>query len=203
MIRRPPRSTLSSSSAASDVYKRQLQDGVREFVRNLCPQGCTSRSTAEPSAELLCMLASTIKGSPSLCEAYQKLRKIPEARDRKMFFANALLTESRRWQTKEGGKPVCQPERCQKRARSSSMTDDHLPGVVVSGNSTMDRGHDIQRESPAGARVQTDTESEEDWSCVTLQMKYECALQEIFHLKSRVAELEEAIACISRCENTD
>src|SRR5664280_3772486 len=26
MIRRPPRSTLSSSSAASDVYKRQLDD---------------------------------------------------------------------------------------------------------------------------------------------------------------------------------
>ena len=26
MIRRPPRSTLSSSSAASDVYKRQIQD---------------------------------------------------------------------------------------------------------------------------------------------------------------------------------
>eukprot|EP00656_Telonema_subtile_P051585 TRINITY_DN697_c0_g1_i2.p1 TRINITY_DN697_c0_g1~~TRINITY_DN697_c0_g1_i2.p1 ORF type:complete len:124 (-),score=9.61 TRINITY_DN697_c0_g1_i2:35-406(-) len=28
MIRRPPRSTLSSSSAASDVYKRQFQDCV-------------------------------------------------------------------------------------------------------------------------------------------------------------------------------
>src|SRR5674536_382416 len=27
MIRRPPRSTLSSSSAASDVYKRQVRDG--------------------------------------------------------------------------------------------------------------------------------------------------------------------------------
>src|SRR5664280_3702632 len=27
MIRRPPRSTLSSSSAASDVYKRQVEDG--------------------------------------------------------------------------------------------------------------------------------------------------------------------------------
>src|SRR5664279_3690661 len=27
MIRRPPRSTLSSSSAASDVYKRQLKRG--------------------------------------------------------------------------------------------------------------------------------------------------------------------------------
>src|SRR5674536_157162 len=29
MIRRPPRSTLSSSSAASDVYKRQLSRRVR------------------------------------------------------------------------------------------------------------------------------------------------------------------------------
>src|SRR5674536_343966 len=29
MIRRPPRSTLSSSSAASDVYKRQPYSGVR------------------------------------------------------------------------------------------------------------------------------------------------------------------------------
>src|SRR5664280_320058 len=28
MIRRPPRSTLSSSSAASDVYKRQFEDGI-------------------------------------------------------------------------------------------------------------------------------------------------------------------------------
>src|SRR5674536_37571 len=28
MIRRPPRSTLSSSSAASDVYKRQLPAGL-------------------------------------------------------------------------------------------------------------------------------------------------------------------------------
>eukprot|EP00658_Telonema_sp_P-2_P031675 TRINITY_DN2364_c0_g1_i18.p1 TRINITY_DN2364_c0_g1~~TRINITY_DN2364_c0_g1_i18.p1 ORF type:complete len:353 (+),score=82.77 TRINITY_DN2364_c0_g1_i18:101-1159(+) len=32
MIRRPPRSTLSSSSAASDVYKRQYQRRVREVA---------------------------------------------------------------------------------------------------------------------------------------------------------------------------
>ena len=30
MIRRPPRSTLDRSSAASDVYKRQREDGVDE-----------------------------------------------------------------------------------------------------------------------------------------------------------------------------
>src|SRR5664280_860108 len=32
MIRRPPRSTLSSSSAASDVYKRQERD-IQELVQ--------------------------------------------------------------------------------------------------------------------------------------------------------------------------
>src|SRR5674536_404335 len=31
MIRRPPRSTLSSSSAASDVYKRQIEEKVNEL----------------------------------------------------------------------------------------------------------------------------------------------------------------------------
>ena len=31
MIRRPPRSTLSSSSAASDVYKRQEKYGYRVY----------------------------------------------------------------------------------------------------------------------------------------------------------------------------
>ena len=30
MIRRPPRSTLDRSSAASDVYKRQLRDGASD-----------------------------------------------------------------------------------------------------------------------------------------------------------------------------
>ena len=33
MIRRPPRSTLDRSSAASDVYKRQLPIGDDEYVR--------------------------------------------------------------------------------------------------------------------------------------------------------------------------
>eukprot|EP00658_Telonema_sp_P-2_P014535 TRINITY_DN15522_c0_g2_i3.p1 TRINITY_DN15522_c0_g2~~TRINITY_DN15522_c0_g2_i3.p1 ORF type:complete len:120 (+),score=2.63 TRINITY_DN15522_c0_g2_i3:90-449(+) len=34
MIRRPPRSTLSSSSAASDVYKRQLVHILRTHVQS-------------------------------------------------------------------------------------------------------------------------------------------------------------------------
>ena len=33
MIRRPPRSTLDRSSAASDVYKRQVQQSVRSGTR--------------------------------------------------------------------------------------------------------------------------------------------------------------------------
>eukprot|EP00658_Telonema_sp_P-2_P026645 TRINITY_DN20779_c0_g1_i4.p2 TRINITY_DN20779_c0_g1~~TRINITY_DN20779_c0_g1_i4.p2 ORF type:complete len:108 (+),score=24.94 TRINITY_DN20779_c0_g1_i4:77-400(+) len=39
MIRRPPRSTLSSSSAASDVYKRQPQGAVKkEHGQMVCLQ---------------------------------------------------------------------------------------------------------------------------------------------------------------------
>ena len=33
MIRRPPRSTLDRSSAASDVYKRQVEEGAGAFVK--------------------------------------------------------------------------------------------------------------------------------------------------------------------------
>src|SRR5664279_6451776 len=36
MIRRPPRSTLSSSSAASDVYKRQVKNGPESRLRHWC-----------------------------------------------------------------------------------------------------------------------------------------------------------------------
>eukprot|EP00658_Telonema_sp_P-2_P068544 TRINITY_DN5747_c0_g1_i3.p2 TRINITY_DN5747_c0_g1~~TRINITY_DN5747_c0_g1_i3.p2 ORF type:complete len:184 (+),score=26.70 TRINITY_DN5747_c0_g1_i3:116-667(+) len=38
MIRRPPRSTLSSSSAASDVYKRQLQELLQVGCHGDCHQ---------------------------------------------------------------------------------------------------------------------------------------------------------------------
>eukprot|EP00658_Telonema_sp_P-2_P029826 TRINITY_DN22627_c0_g1_i2.p1 TRINITY_DN22627_c0_g1~~TRINITY_DN22627_c0_g1_i2.p1 ORF type:complete len:378 (+),score=60.89 TRINITY_DN22627_c0_g1_i2:81-1214(+) len=50
MIRRPPRSTLSSSSAASDVYKRQVQlqgaVGYTGFIRPSLQ--CTQQSTLKP-----------------------------------------------------------------------------------------------------------------------------------------------------------
>eukprot|EP00658_Telonema_sp_P-2_P024033 TRINITY_DN19643_c0_g1_i2.p1 TRINITY_DN19643_c0_g1~~TRINITY_DN19643_c0_g1_i2.p1 ORF type:complete len:126 (+),score=16.64 TRINITY_DN19643_c0_g1_i2:132-509(+) len=49
MIRRPPRSTLSSSSAASDVYKRQASGGGRSrtslhrtLTRTKCSYGCSA-----------------------------------------------------------------------------------------------------------------------------------------------------------------
>eukprot|EP00658_Telonema_sp_P-2_P001017 TRINITY_DN10376_c0_g1_i3.p1 TRINITY_DN10376_c0_g1~~TRINITY_DN10376_c0_g1_i3.p1 ORF type:complete len:120 (+),score=24.79 TRINITY_DN10376_c0_g1_i3:84-443(+) len=41
MIRRPPRSTLSSSSAASDVYKRQAVKSTKLPRKLLPPQDCT------------------------------------------------------------------------------------------------------------------------------------------------------------------
>src|SRR5665648_217644 len=49
MIRRPPRSTLSSSSAASDVYKRQLLVNVRPVPRFVpVPPGAVHQVTMAP-----------------------------------------------------------------------------------------------------------------------------------------------------------
>eukprot|EP00658_Telonema_sp_P-2_P003216 TRINITY_DN11181_c0_g1_i1.p2 TRINITY_DN11181_c0_g1~~TRINITY_DN11181_c0_g1_i1.p2 ORF type:complete len:158 (+),score=29.46 TRINITY_DN11181_c0_g1_i1:126-599(+) len=52
MIRRPPRSTLSSSSAASDVYKRQVEDVGIAVGQALCDAlgtrtGCVRMATAQ------------------------------------------------------------------------------------------------------------------------------------------------------------
>eukprot|EP00658_Telonema_sp_P-2_P066155 TRINITY_DN55240_c0_g2_i1.p1 TRINITY_DN55240_c0_g2~~TRINITY_DN55240_c0_g2_i1.p1 ORF type:complete len:225 (+),score=46.34 TRINITY_DN55240_c0_g2_i1:82-756(+) len=50
MIRRPPRSTLSSSSAASDVYKRQVRghaDLVAELEQDLSSSACLEESLKE------------------------------------------------------------------------------------------------------------------------------------------------------------
>eukprot|EP00658_Telonema_sp_P-2_P021403 TRINITY_DN18523_c0_g2_i2.p1 TRINITY_DN18523_c0_g2~~TRINITY_DN18523_c0_g2_i2.p1 ORF type:complete len:154 (+),score=35.45 TRINITY_DN18523_c0_g2_i2:123-584(+) len=48
MIRRPPRSTLSSSSAASDVYKRQVVDCVRALLHAvLVSASCSPRELCD------------------------------------------------------------------------------------------------------------------------------------------------------------
>src|SRR5450756_149158 len=48
MIRRPPRSTQSRSSAASDVYKRQRGKDVDQLkaIKELLPQGVSRRRQA-------------------------------------------------------------------------------------------------------------------------------------------------------------
>src|SRR5664280_3811442 len=47
MIRRPPRSTLSSSSAASDVYKRQDGDGAMSLRELAVIRGKDQRDVGE------------------------------------------------------------------------------------------------------------------------------------------------------------
>jgi len=56
MIRRPPKSTLSSSSAASDVYKRQVYDHFREeMVLELANEEIDAMNAAVLSGKLLQM----------------------------------------------------------------------------------------------------------------------------------------------------
>eukprot|EP00656_Telonema_subtile_P043459 TRINITY_DN4981_c0_g2_i1.p1 TRINITY_DN4981_c0_g2~~TRINITY_DN4981_c0_g2_i1.p1 ORF type:complete len:238 (+),score=47.68 TRINITY_DN4981_c0_g2_i1:65-778(+) len=66
MIRRPPRSTLSSSSAASDVYKRQYQRRVRGRTcgAKLCGPPRVHGSMAPRQLQLLLVLLGTAYGFP-------------------------------------------------------------------------------------------------------------------------------------------
>ena len=51
MIRRPPRSTLDRSSAASDVYKRQAQDRGEDDAREKVHDGSPFRCGFQPSVQ--------------------------------------------------------------------------------------------------------------------------------------------------------
>eukprot|EP00658_Telonema_sp_P-2_P054869 TRINITY_DN43630_c0_g1_i1.p1 TRINITY_DN43630_c0_g1~~TRINITY_DN43630_c0_g1_i1.p1 ORF type:complete len:266 (+),score=97.45 TRINITY_DN43630_c0_g1_i1:125-922(+) len=78
MIRRPPRSTLSSSSAASDVYKRQYQRRVRE----------TPLATMSFFGSLFGSGKPKAPPPPSIDEAIQKLKKALEIMDKKILREN-------------------------------------------------------------------------------------------------------------------
>src|SRR5665648_1304918 len=51
MIRRPPRSTLSSSSAASDVYKRQQQGEHGGLAVPVAPDDADPVALADPDGD--------------------------------------------------------------------------------------------------------------------------------------------------------
>ena len=80
MIRRPPRSTLSSSSAASDVYKRQFDVFARS--RHLC----------------LRLLAMSTRGTIKLRSLLNaSLARLPHHNFFHLFFAYPLLFNERVW----------------------------------------------------------------------------------------------------------
>ena len=62
MIRRPPRSTLSSSSAASDVYKRQA---TGHSSLSSCAAGCRERCDIEETTYILIHANDHATSSPS------------------------------------------------------------------------------------------------------------------------------------------
>src|SRR5664279_6634143 len=78
MIRRPPRSTLSSSSAASDVYKRQVEDKKGNPIRFLSTAKNAFNIVVVDIADCMlgmmdihaCMLAC--QGDPGVEEPYQR-----------------------------------------------------------------------------------------------------------------------------------
>eukprot|EP00658_Telonema_sp_P-2_P082817 TRINITY_DN8824_c0_g1_i1.p2 TRINITY_DN8824_c0_g1~~TRINITY_DN8824_c0_g1_i1.p2 ORF type:complete len:106 (+),score=42.30 TRINITY_DN8824_c0_g1_i1:99-416(+) len=68
MIRRPPRSTLSSSSAASDVYKRQYQRRVRGTKQPITMGAAKAKKKAGPTAKERVAKDAAAKASGEKCK---------------------------------------------------------------------------------------------------------------------------------------
>src|SRR5665648_440230 len=63
MIRRPPRSTLSSSSAASDVYKRQVPEDTVDFKEGIFSSTATNKTLTFPEVALQAYIAHKFTGA--------------------------------------------------------------------------------------------------------------------------------------------
>eukprot|EP00658_Telonema_sp_P-2_P006257 TRINITY_DN12393_c0_g1_i3.p1 TRINITY_DN12393_c0_g1~~TRINITY_DN12393_c0_g1_i3.p1 ORF type:complete len:101 (-),score=28.27 TRINITY_DN12393_c0_g1_i3:49-351(-) len=74
MIRRPPRSTLSSSSAASDVYKRQILPPRLFPVPRYPPSTTRSKSSPYPSSMSDLSLYQYLSLDPTMSVSYTHLR---------------------------------------------------------------------------------------------------------------------------------
>eukprot|EP00656_Telonema_subtile_P014447 TRINITY_DN17409_c0_g1_i1.p1 TRINITY_DN17409_c0_g1~~TRINITY_DN17409_c0_g1_i1.p1 ORF type:complete len:173 (+),score=28.81 TRINITY_DN17409_c0_g1_i1:47-565(+) len=70
IIRRPPRSTLSSSSAASDVYKRQLTIKCAELVRVVLESG---DELCQANVEALEKMLGLLTGKETVQKGRQKV----------------------------------------------------------------------------------------------------------------------------------
>ena len=71
MIRRPPRSTLSSSSAASDVYKRQI---LRRKPVSASAVKCGSKTKDVACIDQACFMAEAVRLSHDVCTARYRSR---------------------------------------------------------------------------------------------------------------------------------
>src|SRR5674536_57514 len=83
MIRRPPRSTLSSSSAASDVYKRQVIEWVMAGYSPIALVGQTKADVRDTMVE--------IGDSSILKVAPPWFRPVYESSKRRLVFPNGSI----------------------------------------------------------------------------------------------------------------
>src|SRR5674536_210797 len=106
MIRRPPRSTLSSSSAASDVYKRQAQASYVDLDTGLSAISSHAASLGYDAVvlfldELVLWLAFSVQDREFFRRESQKLTKLVESgiggREIPLVSIVARQMDLRRW----------------------------------------------------------------------------------------------------------
>eukprot|EP00658_Telonema_sp_P-2_P020726 TRINITY_DN18217_c0_g1_i2.p1 TRINITY_DN18217_c0_g1~~TRINITY_DN18217_c0_g1_i2.p1 ORF type:complete len:422 (-),score=137.75 TRINITY_DN18217_c0_g1_i2:2-1267(-) len=122
MIRRPPRSTLSSSSAASDVYKRQYQRRVREgaIAMKALRARATLRKKTQAEGDGIALLEPHDR-TEDLLAGNQKRAKRPSPRERLA-------------QRKEAGKKPSPRDRMRERAQELRGKGKELVEVEMEEN---------------------------------------------------------------------
>eukprot|EP00656_Telonema_subtile_P004698 TRINITY_DN1213_c0_g1_i4.p1 TRINITY_DN1213_c0_g1~~TRINITY_DN1213_c0_g1_i4.p1 ORF type:complete len:165 (+),score=23.64 TRINITY_DN1213_c0_g1_i4:79-573(+) len=158
MIRRPPRSTLSSSSAASDVYKRQVS------TQSTGNKGKDPMSTSTPPrspthAEVLRMSAETAEKIDWLHQSHDSIKNIERSRTLDVHGAAAegreedmeLVIECAPWRLDERD-TVCTASLCELTmlavraravdARSKSRSCSSRGSADRSERQSRDNGHD-------------------------------------------------------------
>ena len=83
MIRRPPRSTRKESSAASDVYKRQvLVGGVGPASADELPPGCTTADMTSVMSGVSAAMAIYLFTHPDVNDFFTGLQGLPKTQVR-------------------------------------------------------------------------------------------------------------------------
>eukprot|EP00658_Telonema_sp_P-2_P043725 TRINITY_DN31617_c0_g1_i1.p1 TRINITY_DN31617_c0_g1~~TRINITY_DN31617_c0_g1_i1.p1 ORF type:complete len:173 (+),score=29.74 TRINITY_DN31617_c0_g1_i1:89-607(+) len=140
MIRRPPRSTLSSSSAASDVYKRQVTNMANRHNRHNPFESHAKRvNTMDTIMNNMKMVhQSWVLHGGSRVVVREDVGSIQPSEERHALWAQAINGQGTRWQDSGFRRP-----------------HRHAPGLALGSECPSDAPHLLDEDPLLGTRIVT------------------------------------------------